>query len=324
MESPFFRGWILAAAGVAGLVLLAGMGTKAQEETIAPDRGSLASVGRLTYVRNETSDIETAPFGHLLAQSQFGLASTLILGPGYTTEEARKWFEREANKGLPAAQVNLAIMYANGWGTDVNYGAALLWLHAAADQHFARAYYNLGILYLWGRGVRRDDAEALRWFKRGAELGDSDAETNLGYMFDEGLSVPKNASLAASWYRSAADGGNPLAENNLADLYLRGEGVPQDDRQAYRWFRRAAEHGHTGARIMLGYLYSQGRGTHRDPEVALAWVMAASLSGDQRGKELFDSLVAQLSSEQVAAARKQALAPEAKTERSLSSAAVLR
>src|SRR5262249_15427283 len=154
--SWILRGWTLAAAGLAALFPLAALKTTAQEEA-----ASRRDRSELTYLRAVSSDAKAMPAAHSLEQSQFGLVSTLLLGPGYTAEEARKWFEREANQGVPAAQVNLAVMNANGWGTPVNYGAALLWLHRAAEQHFARAYYNLGILYLWGRGVRRDDAEAL-------------------------------------------------------------------------------------------------------------------------------------------------------------------
>ena len=88
----------------------------------------------------------------------------LAIGPDYSEKEALAWFERAAQHGYAPAEVNLAIMYINGWGTPVNYGAAQHWLRGAAEQHFARAYYNLGILYLEGKGVKHDNGEAFRWF----------------------------------------------------------------------------------------------------------------------------------------------------------------
>jgi len=87
---------------------------------------------------------EMAKQGHVFEQNQLGIASILAIGPDYNESEALKWFEQAAHRGYAPAQVNLAAMYANGWGTATNYAAALRWFRAAADQGFARAYYNLG------------------------------------------------------------------------------------------------------------------------------------------------------------------------------------
>ncbi len=98
-------------------------------------------------------------------QNQLGIASALVLGPGRTIRDARKWFEKSAQQGYVPAQVNLGVLYAYGWGTPQNYGAALYWLKAAANQGSARAETNLGILYLKGQGVKQDYVEALRYFR---------------------------------------------------------------------------------------------------------------------------------------------------------------
>src|SRR4029077_8111373 len=107
--------------------------------------------------------------GHVFEQNQLGMVSVLVIGPGYDPAQALKWFEQAARKGYAPAQVNLAVMYINGWGTPTNYGAALRWLYEAANRGYARAYYNLGILYQQGHGVPKDQAEAFRYFRKGAE-----------------------------------------------------------------------------------------------------------------------------------------------------------
>src|ERR1700756_2159294 len=157
--------------------------------------------------------------GLILQQNQMGIVSVLGIEGGRDAKGALKWFQDAAQRGYAPAQVNLAAMYSNGWGTNPNYGAALYWLRKAADQNYARAYYDLGLLYLQGSGVHQDYEEALRLFRKGAEGGDTWAETNLGYMFDQGLGVTENRSEAATWYRRAAEQGSALAQNNLADLY---------------------------------------------------------------------------------------------------------
>jgi uncharacterized protein len=278
----------------------------AQAPANTNDQCSVAIVSRFVDPNAPTCDLKTAErmakTGNLYQQNQLGIASMLALGPDFSKKDALAWFQQAAQRGYPPAEVNLAVMYINGWGVPTNYGTAQLWLRRAADQHFARAYYNLGILYLEGKGVHQDNAEAFHWFQKGAEAGDSSAQTNLGYMYDLGLGCERNIRTAAQWYQKAADAGNPLGENNLADLYLRGEGVAQDDAQAFHWFQKAADQGHTGARIKLGYMYAEGRGTAKDPQTAYFWISAASAAGDNRGRELQHVLEQQLNAKQIAEA----------------------
>jgi TPR repeat protein len=274
------------------------------------DQCSLAIVTKRPIDSTRICDAKTvrsmARQGQVFEQNQMGMVSMLAVGQGYDPSEALQWFERAARKGYAPAQVNLAVMYINGWGTAPNYGVALRWLHEAANQGYARAYYNLGFLYQQGEGVTKDPVEALRYFRKGAEAGDSSAQTNLGYMYDIGIGVERDLPAAANWYRKAADKGNALAQNNLADLYLRGEGVPQDDAAAFHLFQEAASQGQTGARIKLGYMYSTGRGTAKDIVTAYSWITAASTSGDARGHDLLQSLESQLSASQIAQAKENA------------------
>lgn len=249
---------------------------------------------------------ELAGSGHAFVQNQAGIESALVLSPGRTIDDARKSFQKAAAQGYGPAQVNLAILYLNGWGVPQNYGSALYWLKSAAAQGIPRAHTNLGLLYLNGWGLRQDYAEARRYFLFAAEHGETGAMVNLGYMADCGLGVEKNLATAAGWYRKAAEGGDPLAQNNLADMYLRGQGLPQNDALAFAWFRKAAEQGHTGARIKLGFLYLAGRGVAMDPETAYAWILAAFLAGDNRGDEYLGPLRAKLDPAQLSRATQRA------------------
>jgi TPR repeat protein len=271
---------------------------------------SLAVVTRLFANTKKVCDIATvmqlAHKGRFYEQNQLGIASILALGPDYNAREALKWFEKAALNGYAPAQVNLAVMYANGWGIPQNYGVALQWFRAASQQHYPRADYNLGILYMQGTGVRQDYGEALRWFQKAANAGDSSAETNLGYMYDSGLGVAPDPASALSWYGKAAKSGNPLGEYNLADMYLEGKGVAQNDAEALQWFQNAAEQGHTGARIKLAFMYAQGQGVKPDLEYAYTLITAASLAGDNRGREGLSLIEKRLSPEQIRSAKARA------------------
>src|SRR5258707_7561900 len=120
----------------------------------------------------------SAKEGRVHAQNQLGLVSALVTVPGTDIRQARSWFEKAARRGYAPAQVNLAVTYINGWGTQQNYGAALNWLNAAAKQGHPSAYANLGILYMNGWGVRRDYAENLQYLPLGADGNHSRAPSN--------------------------------------------------------------------------------------------------------------------------------------------------
>ena len=296
--------------GFAAAMLTAPSLGVAAAQTVSGEQCSLAIVSKFADKSQKVCDTkivrELAEQGHAFEQNQLGIASMLSIGPEYTDKEALKWFEKAAWKDYAPAQVNLAVMYANGWGTPANYGAALNWFHVAAAQKFPRAYTNLGILYLKGQGVHQDYNEAFRWFEMGANAGDSDGQTNLAYMYANGFGCAKNEGSAAAWYRKAADAENPLAENSLADMYLRGDGVQQNAAEAFRLFQKAAEQGHTGARIMLGSMFAEGLGTKKDPEAAYLWITAATMGGDQRGRDRLQVLEARLTPAQISAARDRA------------------
>ena len=248
--------------------------------------------------------------GQVHAQNQLGLVSALVTRQGTDIRQARSWFEKAAGRGYAPAQVNLAVTYINGWGTQQNYGAALNWLNAAAKQGHPGAYANLGILYMNGWGVRRDYAEAFKYLQLAANASDAGAQANLGYLYDGGLGVVQDYSAAVKWYRLAAENGNALGQNNLADLYLRGEGLRQSYEEAARWFEKAAQQGNTGARIKLGFLLMHGLGTAKDPLAAYSWILAACKAGDHRGDEYLPALQASLDQQKLAQATQHAFSLE--------------
>ena len=109
-----------------------------------------ATAGQRERPCNHEAIAELARTGHAFAQNQMGIESALVLSPNRTARDARRWFEKSAAQGYAPAQVNLGVLYLNGWGTPRNYGAALYWLRSAAEKGEPRAHTNLGILYLNG------------------------------------------------------------------------------------------------------------------------------------------------------------------------------
>jgi uncharacterized protein len=104
----------------------------------------------------------------------------------------------------------------------------------------------------------------------------------------------------------AAAHGNAEAECNLAILYQAGIGVPQSFQDALTWYQKAAEQGYAKAQHNLGALYGNGQGTTKDFVRAYKWLLLAQRTGYKDSQQALDSLGSQMTSEQIAEAKRQA------------------
>src|SRR5581483_8371088 len=124
-------------AALASLLLLAAVAAQASD----PEPCNLAVVSRELPSKTKVCDSQTvtalARQGHVYEQNQLGLAAMLVLGPNVDLKTAAQWFQKSAEQGYAPAQVNLAVLYLNGWGVSRNYAAAQLWFRRAADAHYA-------------------------------------------------------------------------------------------------------------------------------------------------------------------------------------------
>ena len=86
---------------------------------------------------------------------------------------------------------------------------------ALADKGLAAAQYNLALKYDFGKGVPENDAEAVKWYRKAADQGNAAAQFNLGYMYATGEGVPENNIRAYVWWSMAKTQGNTKAAGNL-------------------------------------------------------------------------------------------------------------
>lgn len=100
-------------------------------------------------------------------------------GEGFAQDFARaaRWFERAADKGLPQAQYDLALMHYYGMGISANADQAKNLLEAAVRQDYVPAMTFLGLLR---DQLYPDDEEARNLWERAALAGDPWAESLLG------------------------------------------------------------------------------------------------------------------------------------------------
>lgn len=76
-----------------------------------------------------------------------------------------------------------------------------------------------------------------------AEQGDEEAEYELAWRLALGSGLPLNDVEAVEWLHKAAENGHALAQNNLGARYYAGDGVKQDLIEAFHWFHAAWKQG---------------------------------------------------------------------------------
>jgi len=109
------------------------------------------------------------------------------------------------------------------------------------------AEFNLALLYANGQGVPHDNSKAMALLARAADRGNPAAQTALGIRYATGDGVPQDARAAAAWYGKAAHKGYTRAQMLIGLAHATGEGVQQNYVEADTWLVLAAAAGNARA-----------------------------------------------------------------------------
>ncbi len=168
--------------------------------------------------------------------------ATAAAGSPPARAAARNLIE-DAKSGDAAAQLELAIRFAEGGPSERNYEMAAQWYGKAAERGLAVAEYRLASLYERGLGVAQDMQRAKNLYQRAAEKGNTRAMHNLGILAVESADGKPNYTSAALWFGKAAEYGVRDSQYNMAVLLARGLGLPKDLVKSYIWFSIVAAAG---------------------------------------------------------------------------------
>lgn len=145
--------------------------------------------------------------------------------------------------GDPAAAYEVGVRFAEGHGVPQNNEEAARWFERAAKKGVAPAQFRLGTFFEKGTGVKKNLATARDYYRAAADKGHGKAMHNLAVLYAEGIDGTPDYRNAAAWFRKAADHGIVDSQYNLAILYARGVGVEQNYTESYKWFSLAADAG---------------------------------------------------------------------------------
>lgn len=191
-----------------------------------------------------------------LAQFALGLFEQQGWGRPADPVAACAWFEKAAQKRIPAAQQFLGDCLAKGIGRAVDGPAALQWYRKAAAAGLAYADCSAGELYIAGEIVPRDVDQGLALCSAAARAESTPAMLRVADYYREGGQVPANPRLARFWYEQAAQRHNHAAQFRLGVMLSEGEGGAADPAQARFWLEHAAIEGHAPAYLPTAILYA--------------------------------------------------------------------
>ncbi|MBW3697740.1 sel1 repeat family protein [Vibrio sp. T187] len=180
-----------------------------------------------------------------------------------------------AEAGLVHAQVQLAIMYEQGLGTEIDLEEAAFWYRLAANQGHLEAQYNLALLYINGEGVEEDSSAALYWIERAAHQGYMPAIIHLS-IYSEFNEVAYNI-----WIQKAAEAGDLSARMLLVEYYLSTSLTNENLTKAEYWLWSAAKQGVLEAQIKLHEFYSNPKYGREDEDKSRYWLQQANQGQDE-------------------------------------------
>ena len=217
---------------------------------------------------------------------------------------AARWYQAEAERGVPEAQFNLGVMYSRGEGVRRNPAKATRWLRLAEAQGIRQARAPLGRLYAAGEIPDATALESEGWLMAAAFAGDAEAQERLGDRYASVQPVPaapepleKRETLVPPPTVPSLQ--TPEEQLALGDRYRDGEGVRRDLLYAARLYARAAESGLPAAQARLGNAYHQGIGVPRDYLLSYKWLSLATAAGSPEAHEKLELVEAKLPSERV-------------------------
>jgi TPR repeat protein len=188
-----------------------------------------------------------------LAQFNLGLFEQQGWGRPADPAAACAWFDKAAQRNIPAAQQFLGDCLAQGIGRAVDGTAALHWYAKAAAAGIAAASCSAGELYLAGQVVPRDVAQGLALCTQAAQAESMPAMLKLADYYSNSHD---HLPLARFWYDQAAQRHSQVAQWRLGLMQSAGEGGAPDVAQARFWLEHAAMEGYAPAYLPTAILYA--------------------------------------------------------------------
>jgi uncharacterized protein len=202
------------------------------------------------------------------------------LGIRRNATEAANWYERAAEKGMPEAEFQYALILLDGEFRPKDETRAFELMKRAADGGSRFAQFNYAQLVIEREPGPTGLAKAVSYYERAAEAGLADAQYAMSQVYANGVGGKRlDAVEARRWLSRAARQNYDTAQLDLATWLVEGKGGPRDETAGFRLMLVAATAGNVAAQNRLAKLYVNGIGTEGNPVEAAAWYILARRAG---------------------------------------------
>ena len=209
----------------------------------------------------------------------------------YTEPEALEYLEKKAKEGNPYAEWGYGRYYNDDELRSYDPEKAFYWYSKAAEKNIPVALNNLALMYIFGRGVKKDVKKIKELMLKAAELGVEHAQECLVRLYSGYYDViESNYNEAFKWIEVLVKKGSLTAKYNMGVCYFYGRGVPEDKSKAVEiWKSILEEVAETKNNIKhkvcrtLYECYNNGLGVAKDEEKANELLLLISrdfISGD--------------------------------------------
>lgn len=172
-------------------------------------------------------------------------------------EQAFRWFSKSADLGDSLGLYYLAVMYENGFGTNVDKQKAWDLYLASSDQKFSPAYRKIAQLIEEGEAPASFTGRELEYYIKAAERNDIDAIHDVIRFLEND---PDRQKELFSWCQRGAQLNNGKCICKLGKLYFYGMGTEMDEFKAMNCFRKAETMEIPEAYYFLGLAYYEAKG----------------------------------------------------------------
>ena len=191
--------------------------------------------------------------------------------PNY--EEAIKYFKMAASMGISEAEYQIAECLQEIKPN--NMPEIFEWYLKAANHGFERAYYDVALSYANGYGTKQNFSEAFSWAQKGCECKDARSTELMGEFYECGVGIEKDYSKAFEYYLKADTLGAYYAPYQLYRCYAYGIGVEKSVSASIEYALKGAKNHHPDACMAVGYAYQTGEGLAKDVSKAIEFYRQA-------------------------------------------------
>lgn len=245
-----------------------------------PSDAAYGAFQRGLYLTAYNLALARARNGDAAAQTLVAEILSRGLGVPLNVAEAAKWYALAAERGVPEAQFQYALMLLDGRFVKKDEKQAYALMQAAAEAGNRLAQFNFAQLLVKEDAGESGFEKAVPYYERAAATGLADAQYAMAQIYANGIGgKARDDARAELLLAQAAIQNYDTAQFDLGGWLIEGRAGKRDLKAGFGWTKRAAESGNVAARNRLAKLYMGGIGVEPDSVLAGAWYILARRAG---------------------------------------------